>query len=324
MNSRLFKVTLVFLAGILIYSCSKDAETFEPYQDSGQVLNLLEKINDQTESYVFDAQKDQMIQTENEVIIQYNAGSLIAANGETMSGNVKLIFNEIISSGQSIFLGGSTKIEDKIFSSVSLLYIKFEDVFGNELELKEDQTIKIYHPRTEDLLKTPNRMFLGKMVENSLIWNEINDPKSNNNLEISEWNFQTNVGSIFGQGYTYTTSELGWHSLGDYLETDGIETQEICVDLPELFNKDNTKVFFVFEDLISIVDLQTFKENGSIFCGHLTNTMDAKKNYIITLSNTESGDYYLGFFDDPSDTQTLTIVPEKSTIEEISQFLYER
>jgi hypothetical protein len=146
----------------------------------------------------------------------------------------------------------------------------------------------------------------------------------NNDLEERTWEKETNVGLIFGHGYRYTASELGWYALGDYFENDGVEKQEICVKMPELFNNDNTKVFFVFEDLISIVDLHTFRREENLFCGELSNTMDSNSNYIITLSNTEAGDYYLGYYNNPNSTSTLLIEPVKSTIEEISQFLYER
>ena len=81
----------------------------------------------------------------------------------------------------------------------------------------------------------------------------------------------------------------------------------------------------MLKDFISVVNLQPLEDTNSTFCGLIVKPQTTESSCIITLSSTEEGDYYLGYVKNPDISESIIeVVPEKTTLDKISQFLYER
>lgn len=324
--SQIHKIGSILILLLCINSCSKNTEKFDPYGDTGQVENLLNKIDNNTESYVILGQEDQAIVSNSNLIIKIDAGTIVDREDNVVSGEVKLLVKNIISAGHSVLTGSSTKVNTDIFSANTLLDIRITDKEDNPLFIKQGEQIELLHPVESTIMSENLRLFQSKSLAGSSVsWEEVSNPESSNMLNQDEWEFQIGTGSIFGSGYTYTIDEFGWYSIGDYLNTDGTGNTKLCLDLPELFNKNNTKVFFVLKDFISVVNLQALEDTNSTFCGLIVQPQTTESSCIITLSSTEDGDYYLGYVKNPDISESIiAVVPEKTTLDKISQFLYER
>ena len=243
--SQLHKIASLLVLLLVFNSCLKDTEKFDPYGDSGQVENLLNRIDNSTESFIVLGSEDQSILSKSNLIIKIDAGTIVDGEQVPVEGEVKLLVKNIISAGHSVLTGSSTKVNSDIFAANTLLDIRITDKEDNSLFIKEGEQIELLHPVESTIMTQQLRMYKSQsLLSNNVSWEEISAPESSNMLNRDEWEYQIGSGSIFGSGYTYIIDEFGWYSIGDYLNTDGIGNTKLCLDLPELFNKNNTKVFF--------------------------------------------------------------------------------
>ncbi len=325
--SNYFKIkyAFAFWIGLTLISCGKDSEVFEPYRDIGQIDNLINKINDNTESYSFNANVESQIVTSTNMVVTIPVGSLLNSNGEIFDGQAKLYVIDVVSSGQSILTGYSTKVEGSVFYTSTLMNIDIRSLEGDQMKINTNNKISIKHPRDKDKVDDQSKMYFGTTKSSAFIWSELMNPGGNYDLSIGDWEVVGESGSIFGFGYKYSIDQFGWIGIGNYFDNSTIENDKFCVNLPELFNKDNTKVFFVFKEQVSVVNLQPLEDSNSTFCGLIAKPMTSEGWYFISLSTTENGDAYLGYLENPNlESNIFEVFPQKTSIDKISQFLYGR
>lgn len=309
----------------MILSCGKDSEIFDPYQDIGQVENLINKINDNTESYIFDAQEPNVIVTNTNLVVSIPEDGLINENGEVHRSQAKVYVIDVVSSGQSILTGYSTKVEGSVFFTTNMMNLRITTLDGKPLNIKDGEELIIYHPQEEGRTDQDSKMYFGTQESNSFNWSEMMNPMENYGLTVGEWQVDGDNGPIIGYGYQYNIDKLGWIGVGNYFDKSSSENDKLCITLPELFNKDNTKVFFVFKEYVSVVNLQPLEDSNGTFCGLIAKPNANNGSYIISVSSTENGDHYLGFIENPNLEENLfEVIPQKTSIEKISQFLNER
>lgn len=323
MSYRLF--IYVLLGGIILNSCIKNDESFEPYQDLGIVENLLKRINNGTESFIIDQTKDNQIITSNETIISIPARSFMNKSNEIVSSEIKLLFTNIVTSGQALLSGNSTMVNGDPFYASTMTVISATDLEGEVLKLKEDASISIFYPCEAEELDEEIKLFRGIETDAQFSWIEMSEPIIQNQLEIGSWEVIWENGAVFGSGYKYKLTKMGWYGIGKYTSGGSSESMKICAQLPELFNSNNTKVFFVFEDLISIVNLQSLNETNGDFCGQINLPNEKGLFSIISISSTEIEEYYLGILSNPNTNESNFIIdPKKKTLQEITEFLYQK
>ena len=321
-----FRILLsIIFSGVLLTSCVKNEEKFTPYQDLGLVESLIKRINNGTESYTINPNEYNQIITADEAIITIPAGAIVDKNNQQINGNVKLLYTNIVSSGQALLSSNSTMVNGEPFYANTMTMVSAISLQGESLKLNDTDVMSVSYPSDVEMIEDDIKIFKGLETDARFSWSEINDPREQNKLRIGNWEVEGENGSIFGSGYQYNLNQLGWFGIGKYISGGSGESMKMCVDLPNLFNSNNTKVFFVFEDLISIVNLQALNENNDGFCGQV-NIPDQEGMYsIISISSTENEDYYLGILSNPNTLESsFEINPQKKTLKEITDFLYQK
>ncbi len=313
---KLRYIYFLLILGVSVFSCKKDLEEFVPNNDTGLVENLIKKINNNTQAFVFNSNEAEVIVGKDGLVLEFDAETFVTKDEELYEGSVKVKVIESNKLSSLASIPGTTSVDGELFSATSLLKINFEDLEGNDLMPIKNYVVR--HPLDKSQAYG-FRMFVVNQQRNNNDWVEISDAKNKNDLKYESWEIDTNVGPIFGEGYTYSSSFTGWIAVGEFRNIDGVSGKEFCVDLPKLFNSDNTKVYFVFKDYISIVDLQSSKQNT--FCEELLKPKSGEETIVFSLSATEDGEYYLDARMNPDLDENIVLNPEKMKIEEIVAFL---
>lgn len=334
MNKFTLNIVLVLFVAMCITSCQKEeSDEFVAYHNNGindtawatNGINLLSLnkiiipeliIAPITDS--FNSLVDNNLIFGDSLQAFFSAGSCITANGTTISSGGKIKIEINLLKKRSDFI----KYASPTTSGVSLLEA------GNYIDIK--------------LSQNGQEMFLNP---NSQVRIRIKDTAINNNMNfftgaavkynadsIFSWSLAPNIGRVGmwkdtavisgstqpkSLGYEFTTNRLHW--IGCAYFTDSLQAKtRTNVTLPLNYTNKNTVVFAVFKNKKTVISLLNDAATKTFFALNIpVNTQIT----LVSLTKINS-DYYLGSkATNVTNSDPITVIPEKKSLPQIEDFL---
>lgn len=307
-STRLFLIFFVFVQ----VSCFKSTEEFIPNNEIGDVNNLLEKLDANKISTLFDANKDAFLVTNEKAIVEVPAGSLLDARGKVVTGSV--IAEYFIDKGFALELasGRPLKSAQEDISKLFSFSLKFKQ--GNaELSINPaSKGILVYVPYVDQSDINTTKMYRWS-GEN---WSKVTDEQNVGDFATGSWDIPAENGTIFGIGYKVSVKQSGDYLIGfAKAKSDFIE---LCVNLPENYSSKNTVAYVLLpnEKLVKTLNFEKGK-----FCSKEVSRGSFVK--VITLSDQDGQFLYGETSYKSSGNVILTMVPKQKSVLEIWNLLIE-
>ncbi len=307
-SMRLFLILYVFS----LVSCFKSTEEFIPNNEIGDINNLLDKLDANKISTLFDANKDAFLVTNEKAIVEVPAGSLLDATGKVVTGSV--IAEYYIDKGFALELatGRPLKSAQEDISKLFSLSLRFKQ--GNaELSINPaSKGIVVYVPYVDQSDVNTTKLYRWT-TEN---WTQVIDEQNIGDFVSGSWDLPAENGTIFGIGYKTTVKQTGDYLIGfAKAKSDLIE---LCVNLPENYSPKNTIAYVVLpnEKLVKTLNF----ENGK-FCSKEVARGSFVK--VVTLSDQDGQFLYGETSYKSSGNVILTMVPKQKSVLEIWNLLIE-
>ncbi|MCC6410572.1 MAG: hypothetical protein IT270_02865 [Saprospiraceae bacterium] len=318
-NLKNFKTYLLLsvlsLSGL--WSCRPDVEEFRPYDDSlADISRLLAQVTpvSNPQSFVFGgAVADTILSTSNGVrVFLSDTEKLFAdSNGNTVTfstcPNLSIEIRFINDRSDLISLGRHTMTtEGKLLESLGMVDIR-ATCDGTPLQLLPGRSIKVQIPSNQPL-KSGLKPYIGNVVENTLTGWE------NNGGEVFWADWQAGNSSL-QLGYEFLATQLGLQMIAIPFEE---PLTSFCVTLPENFNRENSVVYVLTQNVLSLASL-TAEPGSNTFC--IENAPFGYPVEVFTISKIET-DFLMGYKQTEIGTNaTVTIEPDGSSMNEVIEFI---
>lgn len=251
------------MAVLMIFSCVDDLDQFTPQQISlkGDITNLLYRLETPAQKFTINGEKGDTIVLENSVWL-IPPFSFMDENGGVSIGEIQLELKELVDKSDLVRNNAPTITESDLLISDGAFLIE-ASAGGEDLSLTEGKSIRVFLKNENPQEKM--ELFYGYQPDKvSFFWEDADqNPSDWSNVWASEWSFENEGNLISGQGYEFAITKLGWVNCDLFDES--LNTTQVCVSLPEGFNRENTKVFLSFNDLTSVTILES-DIDSDFFC----------------------------------------------------------
>jgi len=175
---------------------------------------------------------------------------------------------------------------------------------GVELGFQEGKTIRVRFPY--DTVNDNLALGYGKAENNSLVW-EYFSSNIDSRVDYIAWETIDATGNMKTEyGYEIIINNAGWYSLVEK-ESFSNNSSTLCVSFDPEFNGDNTATYLLMNDKKYITKLKMINDNSSTFCLNNLPKTHEEPYTIISLSKTESGDYFYHEEDIEIDNESLEL-----------------
>jgi hypothetical protein len=308
-------LSILSLSGL--WSCRPDVEEFRPYDDSLADINrLLDQVTpvSNPQTFVFGgAVADTILSTSSGVrVFLSDTEKLFAdSNGNTVPfstcPNLSIEIRYITDRSDLISLGRHTMTtEGKLLESSGMVDI-VATCDGTPLKLLPGRSIKVQIPSNQPL-KSGLNMYTGKMEKDTLEGWEA----GSGDVFWADWQ----VGNSSLQlGYEFLATQLGPQMIALPFEE---PLTSFCVTLPENFNRENSVVYVLTQNVLSLASL-TATPGSNTFC--IENAPLGYPVEIFTISKIET-DFLMGYKQTEIGTNaTVAVAPEGSSMNEVIEFI---
>ena len=250
---------LLGTVSLIIVSCVDEFDNFTPFANPEKISSLLNPA-DNTQSVTFNNDSGITFSTDRFTTITIPADAF-DINGSDTSVEIEFRYLEIYSKGDKIKYNVPTISGGELIASDGVYYFE-AFAGGTSLRLRSGIQIKV-----ETLNDNPNfkmELFYGEFIEQDRFnWIEADDDRNmTRNVRVVE--AQDSTGEIL-IGYEFFTDSLRWINVDVFVDIPKEEKTEVCIELPEIYNNQNTTVYMVFHDYNSVVALHA-DEGSSKFC----------------------------------------------------------
>lgn len=256
-------LTLIFLG------CKKDTDIFTPDGTpawdttlaTGNIESFFAGLRQAPEHFTFDAGQSQIFRTKKGTLIEIQANSLW--DGTTVAGQVEMDFLEFYDQGSMILFDRPTQThQNRLLLSDGVFFIEITQN-GEPLGVYGTQPIAVRFQRPDP--DPEMRLFEGSANSDGAWrwydeWDEAIAPASWTDTLVNTPSFPPPV-----TGYFFSTSDLGWINCDAFAEVPPSDLTNVCVSLPAEFTNLNARVYLVFKNRNSVMNLRGNPELKS-FC----------------------------------------------------------
>jgi len=313
-----------YLWGIIItvvfVSCKKEAsdefllDSTNPQNDTAWRTNILadapvnkifETLSLPSQSSSFDANKDRTVNFNDYLQIKFLGNSCRGAGGESISGTVKIEVDYLKTRGDMIRHKKSTTSYDRLLESGGAFNIKVTQN-GKQLKIAPQKFIVLRY-RNSKADQHMNVFYGDTTVTNldNFTWVPADSQR------INTWR----DGSI--SGYELFCKRFNWINCDKFIDTTNPRTAVSAI-LPVNFTNNNTAVYLVFEDMLSVVRMYPNLANRLFYF----NNVPINSNVIFVSISKIGDNFYLGT-KEAKVTKNLVarFSPEKKTNKEINDYI---
>jgi hypothetical protein len=310
-------ITLIF------FSCKKDAsdefltDLNNPLNDTAWRTNIspdapvnkiFETLSTLPQTDSFDVQTDHKLQFNDYLQITFPGNACIGEGGEKISGMVKIEIDYLKTKGDMIRFRRSTKSYDRLLESGGAFNIK---VMKNGKQLKiAPQKFIIIRYRNAEIYPDMNIFYGDTTAANidNFTWVPATDMQ-----RVNTWGDSASITA----GYEMFSKRFNWINCDKFLDTTKPRTT-VSATLPVNFTNNNTAVYLVFKDMLSVVRMYSSLANRLFY----SDNIPVNNNITIVSISKIGDDFYLGT---KAATVTKNLVvklsPEKKTKEEINNYI---
>lgn len=322
---KLFFISNVLLAALLLTSCKKDSNEFVPHDGqqldsawttnitaSSQVIILSRNIEGSfSVAEVSNLLLDTALSTSAGLQFSFPLNGLLLNGTTTLTGGLKIEYALLQKKGDFIRYGIHTSANRYPLESGGALHIKLTSN-GLPVTLASNKKLSIrYRDATP---KQGMSVFYGNttVVTNSLLFNWA---LATDNSIVKLWD-STNINPA-AKGYYVETYKTGWVHVGRPLEA--IQPRvEVKAVVPDLFSNANTAVYMVFKNSRTVVQLSGNTNTRNFSFPNIPANQEVK---FVAISKVGSS-YYLGAKDEVISANTVAFIkPELSSLSSILNFL---
>lgn len=308
-------LSILILSGL--WSCRPDVEEFRPYDDSlADISRLFAQVptTSKPQTFAFSAAvEDTILSTSGGVrVFLSDTEELFAdSNGNTVPfsvcQNISVEIHYITKRSDLVALGRHTMTtEGAVLESLGMVDITAK-CDGTPLKLLPGRSIKIQIP-SDQPLKNGLNTYIGNLVKDTLKgWDE----------GVSEvfWADWQAGNSSLQLGYEFLATQLGLQMLAKPFEE---PLTTFCVTLPENSTRDNSVVYVLTQNVLSLAYL-TGDPGSNTFC--IDHAPLGYPVEILTISKIDT-DFLMGYKKTEIGTNlTIAITPEESSMNAVIDFI---
>jgi len=315
--NRYFSVIIIT---VIFISCKKEAsdefllDLNNPLNDTTWKTNILadapvnkifEMLSTPSQTGSFDAKRDYTVHFNDYLQIKFSGNSCKGDGGESISGTVKVEVEYLKTRGDMIRFKRSTTSYDRILESGGAFNIKVTQN-GRRLKLVPDKVMIIKYRNSK--ADQQMNVFYGDTTVNNLdnfTWVPADSQR------INTWR----DGSI--SGYELFCKRFNWINCDKFTDTTKPRTTVSAI-LPVNFTNNNTAVYLVFKDMLSVVRMYANVTNRLFY---FDNVPANSKVTVVSIS--KIGDnIYLGT-KEATITRNLVVKlsPDKKTKKEVDDYI---
>lgn len=315
----------LIVLGVFFVGCQKDKDVFIPNEISiddvqGKVVDLLANVSKQEETFQWDPSQPQTLFTQEGSRLTFPANAFMRLDGEmALTGLVQIKIKEVMYKGDMIRFQLPATSEGKLMETFGALNISAE-MDGQPLALKAGISIDWDIPT--DNFSGDLNLFYGLETSGSdMEWVGATEVFSNQ-TPVRPVKILTSNGESLN-AYKAQPQQLGWWSCSRFVATESNEEESvIAIELPDLFNEQNSAVFLVFEERRIVVPLfQDEIEGDSQFSSPLVPV--GEDIIVVAIAEGTQGRSFLGFetLRTERSEQTLTLPLFQRSLHTIMLFL---
>ena len=307
---------LLILVLTSLHSCHKDEVIFIP--DQNYVISretMIASLTDTARSYEITVNNSETttLFIPDVAVFEIPSGALASENGSTVSGQVKVLFDDATGHKSDLLKAPSLLYNDDAIDVNKVFRVRFEKD-NKPLVLK--QQVQAYIPAKD--VQGDFRLFYSPGDEVST-WQQLKSPADGYHSQ--KWEIIYKDGMITVTGFKITlSSQGGWYCIGNFAEN-GSASTTVRVSLPSGFNSSNTLVFWLPTGLNTAVRM--FGEgNSSDFGISGLRSGQNSEGKIITISDFGGDKYYFGIRNAVKVSEdVVTLTPTQHKLSEIRDLL---
>jgi len=311
------------MATVIFVSCKKEAsdefllDSTNPLNDTAWRTNILadapvnkifETLSLPSQSSSFDIKTDHTVNFNDYLQIKFPGNSCQSERGENISGTIKIEVDYLKTRGDMIRFKKSTTSYDRILESGGAFNIKVTQN-GKQLKIAQQKLI-ILRYRNSKADPHMNIFYGDTTVTNfdNFTWVPATDMQ-----HVNTWR---DSGSM-SYGYEIFCKRFNWINCDKFIDTTNPRTSVSAI-LPVNFTNNNTAVYLVFEDMLSVVRMYASLPNRLFYF----NNVPINSNVTLVSISKIGDNFYLGT-KEVSVTRNLVVKlsPEKKTNKEINDYI---
>ena len=314
-----------YLIGVMVImmSCGKDIDEFIPHADQGvqgDITRLTSRLQQDLSgeiTYVSTVRctGNQVFEFDKDLVLSFPWDFVDLNQYPCTNGYFDLIVTVCDTKGEILISGIPTISENKLLESRIELNIEIKN--GNHsVRLAQGKKIGIYvkDPDPRDRME----LFYGQETD----WLQADgNPDIWNNVENQQWTLESDSTIFTGFGYGCLSDSIDWINVDVFFDIPEEHRTPVCVELPDQFTNQNTRVFMAFDDYNSILGMHgdSIQER---FCESYGSTPIGFKVTFVVIAELGEENYY---FATKTTTVTTNLVeslnPVKTPYESIKNYI---
>ena len=311
-------MTLPIAILLLVFSaCVDEYNRFTPYENNRQIDNFFRTVQTLENTVTIDNQKENIIYTDNLVVIRIPENAFADADGNIVEGQVEFTYLDIVDQGIIMLYHVPTISSGDLIESAGVFKLNAQK---NGQTLQLDKRINIQLPNENPV--NDMQLFYGDRVGlDEFNWDVLPETEIGwEQIILSEWNLPDSLGS-FGFGYEFLVDELTWINCDRFIDLSEDEKTSVCVSLPEEYTNTNTIAFVVFNDINSVLGLYGDPQK-MLFCEPNNACPIGYGVTFVAISERSDGTYRFGIKETVlENNHEESIEPEEKTLQEILDIL---
>ncbi len=309
----------VIIIAVIFVSCNKEPSD-EFYVDPNNPVNdtawrdnvlpdapvnkIFQLFTPSTQTDSFDVQRDHKLLFNDYLQITFPGNACEGQNGEKISGWAKIKVDYLETKGDLIRFRRSTTSDDKLLESGGVFNIEVTQN-GQQLKIASNKFIIIRYRNSKT--DTDMKVFYGDTTVaniDSFTWVPATDVE-----RVNTWS-DSGIG-----GYEMFSKRFNWINCDKFADTD--PNTKLFATLPVNFTNNNTTVYIVFKDMLSVVRMYPDVDNRLFYFNNLP------LSNVTIVSISKIGDnLYLGTKQTTvTENLVVKLSPEKKTEKEITDYI---
>lgn len=270
----------------MLSSCGKEEVIFIPDQEYVVNQDVLWSnfIAPPTSYIIQNTTVPNVIKTSNNHYIEIPANAFADQNGDIISGNIKISFDDL-STKPKLFSGPGSLYGQFIYEVAQLVHVR---ISKNGSPIQMIKTINIF---ISSEMKDQEYQLLEGVVSNEseFVWNP--DPQSASTIRHDAWTVHSNESNIQGKGYVFGINNLDtWTAVVTVPKNDHETLVDICLTMPNTYTLNNTLTYGTVRGQNQIIRLDNTAPGS--FCNENLKMHLGIEMVFFTISDLGNGKYY--------------------------------
>lgn len=287
-----------------------------PNANIDDLFDQLKASNQAVQYFTMMAETGGQINCPNGTQFNFYGNTFTTLDGTPVTGEIQIEVIEVLTKGEILLIGRPTISDGQILRSAGEFYVSATQN-GQELQLTDFSFYNITWPYQDAFSETSMLFFEGEGEGEDFNWvwleqdgQEMNIPWANTT--------QDSLGEG-GVGFNVFTDRFGWLNCDAFMSYPPEELTTISVTLPDGYTNENTSVFIVFNDQMTVLPMYGDQATESFISAQVPIGADVTIVVLSSIGDESEPQYQYDLI--PTiieEDQVVPAVPEDATLEEIT------